>query len=352
MELSAVLIDWYEQNKRTLPWRETKDPYKIWLSEVILQQTRVQQGLDYYLNFSETFPTVTELADAPSDTVMKMWQGLGYYSRARNMHSTAQWVKNERNSIFPSTYTELLKLKGVGEYTAAAIASMAFEEPVAVVDGNVYRVLARVFGIDSAIDSPKGKKEFAALAQSILDTRRPNLHNQAMMEFGALQCSPKSPDCSICPLAILCEARKSDSIARLPVKSKSLKQKSRYFYYLVIKNKNSVFLRKRQGKDIWNNLYEFPLIETEQASGLDSLSNSPSWLKWLPSNTYAVRSITPERKHVLSHQYIHHQFIEIDLIGEDGIESLQNEYFCILIPEIKNYAVPKPIERFINDKLA
>jgi len=352
MDLSTTLIVWYEQNKRQLPWRETKDPYKIWLSEVILQQTRVQQGMSYYQRFVENFPSIIDLADAPSDTIMKMWQGLGYYSRARNMHETAQRIKNELNGQFPASYQEIVKLKGVGTYTAAAIASLAFEEAVAVVDGNVYRVLSRIYGIDLPIDSTQGKKQFAELAQNLVGDSRPSQHNQAMMEFGALQCTPKSPDCSICPVALSCEARKAGTINLLPVKSKIMKQVIRYFYYLVVQNKGGIYLRRREEKDIWNNLYEFPMIESKDPIDIEQLMRHEDWLKWLPDGQYSLKNVGALRKHILTHQLIFNQFIEIDWLSASDPMSLENEFSFVPLNDLENYAVPKPLERFIEDRLA
>ena len=254
---SETLIEWYGANGRDLPWRKTSDPYRIWISEIVLQQTRVAQGMDYFRRFMERFPDVTALAEAPEDEVMRCWQGLGYYSRARNLHEAARSM----NGRFPDTYQGVRALKGVGDYTAAAICSFAYQMPYAVVDGNAYRVLARYWGIDTPIDSTEGKKLFARLAQELLDPRRPALHNQAIMDFGALQCTPQSPACRKCPLADSCQALASGQVDRLPVKRHKTQVTERYFYYIYVRAGACTYLHKRQGADIWQNLYELPLLE-------------------------------------------------------------------------------------------
>ncbi|MEO8068831.1 MAG: A/G-specific adenine glycosylase, partial [Flavobacteriales bacterium] len=259
---SKALLPWFAENKRDLPWRNTTDPYRIWLSEVILQQTRVDQGLAYWKRFVERWPTVTDLARASEDEVLKEWQGLGYYSRARNLRSAALQVVHEHRGVYPTTHVGLLKLIGVGDYTAAAIASICFSRPEAVVDGNAYRVLARVFGIATPIDSTAGKKEFKALANTLIDPDHPGDHNQAVMELGATVCTPRNPDCGSCPLRNRCVALKESRIATLPVKVKKQVVRVRYFNYLVLRSPKGIFLHQRSGKDIWQGLWEFPLIET------------------------------------------------------------------------------------------
>ena len=264
MKFSKALVSWYLQNKRDLPWRETTNPYCIWLSEIILQQTRVDQGLAYYLKFVKNFPTVFDLARADEEEILKLWQGLGYYSRARNLHTSAKYIIDELEGVFPTNYKSLLKLKGVGDYTASAIASICFDEPTAVVDGNVYRVLARYFGIATPINSTSGIKEFKKLAQELIDVKNPANHNQAIMEFGARMCKPQNPDCTICPLNDSCIALQKKEVKNLPIKDKKVKVRKRYFNYLVvITSDKKTILRKREGKGIWQNLYEFPLIETQ-----------------------------------------------------------------------------------------
>ena len=271
MDFTQKIINWYLVNKRDLPWRNTKDPYHIWISEIILQQTRVEQGRPYYEKYVTQYPNIVDLANAPEDAVMKLWQGLGYYSRARNMHATAKMVKELHKGIFPDTYQEILQLKGIGEYTAAAISSFSYNLPHAVVDGNVYRVLSRFFGIDTPIDSTIGKKKFQETATAILDTNNPGLHNQAMMEFGAMLCKPQNPLCAECPVNTACYALQHKCVDALPVKSKRVKPRDRHFNYLYITYQDGFFIRKRTGKDIWTDLYDFPLIESEQGINVDTL---------------------------------------------------------------------------------
>jgi A/G-specific adenine glycosylase len=254
-----TLINWYETNKRDLPWRNTTDPYKIWISEIILQQTRVNQGLPYYRKFISNFPKVEDLANASEEKVLKLWQGLGYYSRARNMHQSAKYILNELNGVFPTSYIEIKKLKGVGEYTAAAISSFCFKEKKAVLDGNVYRLLSRFFGIETPIDSNKAKKEFTDLLKHLISSEKPDVFNQSIMEFGALQCTPKKPNCSICTWKNKCVAFATDKTHILPIKSKKIKKRIRYFNYIVYKQQQNYFIQKRTSKDIWKNMYEFPL---------------------------------------------------------------------------------------------
>lgn len=309
MTFSKTLIDWYLQNKRHLPWRETNHPYPIWLSEIILQQTRVVQGKPYYEAFLKHFPTVFELANATEEEVLKLWQGLGYYSRARNLHVTAKWIVTNLNGVFPSNYKELLSLKGVGEYTAAAIASFAYNEPVAVVDGNVFRVLSRVFGVESDIAIASTKKEFQNLAQELLPHNQPALFNQAIMEFGALQCVPKNPDCSSCIFNDSCFALQNKKVNELPVKTKKNKVTHRYFNYLIIRDKEGDFVVvKREDKGIWFNLYEFTLEESFERKNLDVLINEIQ-SKYNPIEI--VLKNEEELVHKLSHQHLHIHFFEL-----------------------------------------
>lgn len=266
MIFSKILTHWYSNNKRDFPWRQTKDPFRIWLSEIILQQTQVKQGLPYYEAFVSTYSTVFELANANESDVLKLWQGLGYYSRARNLHATAKYIANECDGIFPNNYKDLLKLKGIGDYTASAISSICFNEVSAVVDGNVYRVLSRYFGIETPINSAKGIKEFKQLAQELIDKNKPAEFNQAIMEFGAIQCKPSNPDCSVCPFNSSCVALQKNMIGLLPIKLKANKVKKRYFNFLVFVSTNrKTILEKREGKGIWQNLYQFPLIESDKS---------------------------------------------------------------------------------------
>lgn len=340
MNFSKILIKWYLQNKRDLPWRNTINPYYIWLSEIILQQTRVNQGLAYYEKFIITFPTVFHLAKAPESTVLKLWQGLGYYSRARNLHSSAQYIVNELDGIFPDNYKDILKLKGVGDYTASAIASICYNEPCAVVDGNVYRVLARYYGIDTPINSTDGGKIFKKLAQELLDTKNPATFNQAIMEFGATQCKPKNPDCSICPLQNSCQALDKNSIEKLPFKDKKVRVKNRFFNYLVILSPtNRILLNQRKGRGIWRNLYQFPLIETSKEIDIKELINIEEFHQTINANTTNI-SLFNEKPiiHKLTHQHLSVKFWLINL--ENEIEN------SVSILDFEKYPVPILIHKF------
>jgi A/G-specific adenine glycosylase len=346
---SGIITSWYSQNKRDLPWRNTKDAYLIWLSEIILQQTRVDQGMSYYLKFASVFPTVQDLAEADNDKVMKLWQGLGYYSRARNLHAAAKMVATEHKAVFPSEYNQILSLKGVGEYTAAAVASFAFNKPYAVVDGNVYRVLSRVFGIESAIDSTTGKKEFSKLANDLLDKKDPATHNQAIMEFGAMQCKPVSPDCSACPMHSHCYAFAKKKVNELPVKEKKIKIRNRYFNYVVLKNNENTVINKRTEKDIWTNLYDFPLIETSAEVNESDFLNCKEWKELIGKSKHVVRSVSAPYKHILSHQKIYARFWEIDL-SSDLKKIAPDSSIIIKEKDIKKYAVPRLIENYLNSE--
>ncbi len=309
MLFSKTLTNWYLQNKRDLPWRQTKDPYKIWLSEIILQQTRIDQGITYYLSFVKHFPTVFDLAAAKQETVLKLWQGLGYYSRARNLHASAQYIVNELNGQFPKDYKTLLALKGVGDYTASAIASICYNEPTAVVDGNVYRVLARFFGIFTPINASQGIKLFKKQAQQYLDVSNPGTHNQAIMEYGARVCKPQNPLCTDCDLQYTCVAFKENLQQDLPVKINKTKVRKRYFNFIIstILEENTI-LTQRKGKGIWQNLYEFPLIETTAILTKKQLEKENDFVKLFPKkyslNLYNKKPII----HKLSHQHLYTQF--------------------------------------------
>lgn len=309
MNFSNTLINWYLKNNRKLPWRKNRNPYHVWLSEIMLQQTRVAQGMPYFLKFTEAFPTVFDLAKADETTVLKLWQGLGYYSRARNLHFTAKFVANELNGKFPNNYKDLLKLKGVGDYTASAIASICFEEPTAVVDGNVYRVLSRYFGIKTAINSSAGIKEFKTLAQTLIDTKQPGTYNQAIMDFGALHCKPKNPLCNECPLDDSCVALEKKWVSELPVKEKKIKIKNRYFNYLVvITSDDKTILEERKGKGIWQGLYQFPLIETKKIIDENQLVKTKEFEKLFPKETTISLFNAKNIVHKLSHQHLHTKF--------------------------------------------
>ncbi|WP_298494342.1 A/G-specific adenine glycosylase [uncultured Algibacter sp.] len=342
MIFSKILTHWYSNNKRNLPWRETVNPYYIWLSEIILQQTQVKQGLPYYEAFVSKYPTVFDLADAPESDVLKLWQGLGYYSRARNLHASAKYVVNDLDGNFPNNYKDLLKLKGVGDYTASAIASICFNEVTAVVDGNVYRVFSRYFGINTPINSSKGAKEFKALAQKLIDKNHPAEFNQAIMEFGATQCKPANPLCNSCPFKDSCIALSKNRIAELPVKIKSAKAKKKYFNFLVfISQDEKTVLEKREGKGIWQNLYQFPLLETEKAVNEKALSNLIKNHNFLKDTSFEIALYNKEHIiHKLSHQHLYTKFwvINLEKLSIEGVS----------ISKVKDYPVPILIGNFIE----
>ena len=342
MNFSTKLINWYTVNKRDLPWRSTNNPYYIWLSEIILQQTQVVQGTPYYHAFTSQFPTVYDLANANEEDVLKLWQGLGYYSRARNLHWSSKYIVKELDGVFPDTYKDILKLKGVGDYTASAIASICFNEVTAVVDGNVYRALSRIFGIETPINSTPGQKEFKALAQQLIDKQQPAIFNQAIMEFGARQCKPKNPDCSVCPFKTSCLALKENKIDVLPVKLKKTKVTKKYFNFIVIISKNEkTILEQRIGSGIWQNLYQFPLIETEKPSTYNNIKSKIENLDVLEDMNFDVHLYNDtDIIHKLSHQHLYTKFwiVSVDESIEKGIE----------ISNIKDFPVPILIGNFID----
>ncbi|MBJ10625.1 MAG: A/G-specific adenine glycosylase [Flavobacteriales bacterium] len=343
MTFSAQIIFWYEEHKRDLPWRGIKDPYKIWLSEIILQQTRVEQGTPYYHRFIKQYPNIQNLAEVHEDEVLKLWQGLGYYSRARNLHLAAKQVMQQFGGKFPNTYKEILSLKGVGEYTAAAIASFAYDLPHAVVDGNVYRLLARYFGIYTPINSTEGKKTFFALANKLLDKQRVSDYNQGIMEFGSQQCKAINPDCRICPLQKSCVAFEEKSVTKLPVKLKTSNHKKLYFDYFFIEYQGNTYLKKRKKKGIWQNLYDFPLIENEKKTNeKDILREVHKFLK-VP---FEVFSISKEYKHILSHRTIFARFWSIKIISESTLKNTKK----IPLEDLEKYPIPRLIELFLQDK--
>lgn len=339
-----ILTQWYLQNKRDLPWRNTSDPYKIWLSEIILQQTKVSQGLPYYNKFIAEFPKVTDLAEANEEKILKLWQGLGYYSRARNLHAASKMVIDNYGGIFPKTYNELIKLKGVGIYTASAIASFANNEVVAVLDGNVYRVLSRLFGIETPINGKQGEKEFLKLASRLINKEDPATYNQAIMEFGALACKPKKPNCMFCPFSTECVAFNTNKIADLPVKLKKTKVKKRYFNYFIIKHNKLIAIQKRENKGIWQHLYEFPLIESEKK--LTETETEKAFSNLNLNYTNFKKLITLEKPHKLSHQHIYTDFYLVE------VEQFQkNNFKTISLSEIDKYPVPVLISNFIESKV-
>ena len=333
--LAVRLERWFEENKRLLPWRETTDPYLIWVSEIILQQTRVAQGLDYYNRFVARFPDVAALADADEDEVLKYWEGLGYYSRARNMHAAARQVMHDFGGRFPDTYEGIRSLKGVGDYTAAAIASFAYGLPHAVVDGNVYRVFSRLFAIDTPIDTTAGHKLFAALADEWLDRRRPDVYNQAVMELGALLCLPRSPQCPVCPLSEWCEAAALGRPEAYPVKQGKSEVRPRYFNYLVIHCGDDVFISRREKRDIWRNLYEFVLIESEGALSMEELQQTASYRSLFDGVEVKVVAHPFERRHVLSHRVIHAVFYTLEI---DKASPRLASYMRVPLADVKHYA--------------
>lgn len=340
------LIKWYNINHRNLPWRGIKDPYKIWLSEIILQQTQVNQGLAYYLKFVKNYPKVKDLAQASVDEVMKHWQGLGYYSRARNLHETAKNIVIKYKGLFPKTYVEIRELKGVGDYTAAAIASLAYDLPHAVVDGNVYRVLSRVFGVDLPIDSGEGKKYFQNLANELLPQKEAAIYNQAIMEFGALYCRPVNPDCENCIFNAKCVAFAKQTVSELPFKSKKTKVTDRWFNYVLFQYQNSIYISKRHKKDIWQGLYEFYLIETNKKQKPDALLNSKEFKEIISAKNIVVRSVSHEYKHILSHQNLHTIFYIIQLKQPLKTKLLK----MVNIGSIHKFAFPRLIEKYLKDE--
>ncbi len=336
-----LIINWYRQNARNLPWRNTDNPYFIWLSEIILQQTRVQQGMDYYLKFINRFPTVDLLANADEQEVLSLWQGLGYYSRARNLHATAKMIQSKYQNVFPHTYSDILELKGVGSYTASAIASFAFDLPHAVVDGNVYRVISRYLDIEVPIDSSAGKKLFEALAAELLAENPPAIHNQAIMEFGALQCVPVNPKCEICPLATQCLALQNKTIAQRPFKSTKIKTRNRYFHYALFEEDGNMIIQKRIEKDIWQHLFQLPLIETDTEL-------LPAAVEELLYKVYNIEpiSVSEPIKHILSHQKIHARVWKFSKIPEIDFE--EKNWIVISAQDIDNYPIPKLLDRYFN----
>ena len=343
---SQQLLDWASTQDRAMPWKGEKNPYLIWLSEIILQQTRVEQGLPYFNNFAKNYPTAKDLADAPEDDVMKLWQGLGYYSRARNLHATAKHITYELNGEFPKEYKDILLLKGVGPYTAAAIASFAYNLPHAVVDGNVYRVLSRIFGIDTPIDSTEGKKSFFKLANELIDVKKAGKYNQAIMDFGATLCTPKLPKCNRCPFSINCEALKNKTIDKLPVKSKKLVKKERFFHYLILNYDGHLWINKRIQKDIWQNLYEFPLIEFPEKKEQADIKKHPRWQELLDNKGFSITKISKPYRQILTHRKIIATFWEIELT-----ESIvENGFIKIEKNNLKQFAFPKVIVQYLQDK--
>lgn len=343
-----TLLTWSRQHDRPMPWKAIKDPYLIWISEIILQQTRVNQGWEYYLRFKETFPTINDLADASEQEVLKLWQGLGYYSRARNLHSTAKNIVGQGGK-FKADYDWLLSLKGVGPYTAAAIASFAFNLPYAVLDGNVFRLLSRIFAIDISIDSSEGKKHFQNLALKLLDKKKPGVFNQAIIDFGASICKPRNPLCDQCPFSKNCLALKNDIINNLPVKEKKLIKKNRFFYYLEFNFQGKSLFRKRNQNDIWRGLYDFPIIESEKKLSIAELKNTSQWKDWNKLLTFEKNILSsPSFKHQLTHQTISGHVLSINC-SQKG-RKLPTEYLWVGPRKKLTLPFPKIISLYLQNK--
>lgn len=343
-KISELLIKKYLDIKRDLPWRDTKDPYKIWLSEVILQQTRVNQGMPYYLAFTERYPDVKTLAHAPEDEVLKLWQGLGYYSRARNMLRTAREVWDKYGNRFPSSYEILIGLKGIGEYTAAAVSSFSADEPRAVVDGNVNRVLSRLFGIREAVDSTAGKKIMAETAWEILDKKHPGLHNQALMELGALVCTPRNPACDECPVCGYCVAFAEKRMTEYPVKREKKPVTKRHFTYWLMEDGETVLLQKRDESDIWGGLYQFPLTESEGELSDAELAAVPAERFGLKKTDIRSRTVFPSVRHVLSHRRLEIRFVHLALKKMPAVPDAQR----VELDRAGRFPFPVVIANFVN----
>jgi A/G-specific adenine glycosylase len=336
-EIQSLIANWYNENQRDLPWRQTKNPYFVWLSEVILQQTRVAQGINYYNKFILNYPTITELAAATEQQVLSDWQGLGYYSRARNLHATAKYICENHNGLFPSKYEEIIKLKGIGNYTAAAISSFSFNEAKAVVDGNVYRVISRLFDVDTPIDSTEGKKLFQKIADELLDQKNPGKHNQAIMEFGAIQCLPSNPNCSICPLTMHCNSFQNNTLTERPIKKLKTKVRNRYFLYFIDLSNQKLMIRKKTEKDIWQNLFEFPKMEFKTKLELQN---------YLSANKNDFTHTVEYSKHILSHQHLYSTFV---FVRNSKIVPEFDDSLLIEWSNINQYPIPRLIDRFIQE---
>lgn len=343
MNFSSTLIEWYKINKRELPWRSTTNPYFIWISEIILQQTKVEQGIPYYYKFIQHFPTIQKLASADQELVLKLWQGLGYYSRARNLHESAKFIIKNYEGKFPDNYNEILKLKGVGTYTAAAVASFSFGLPYAVVDGNVIRVLSRIHGLNFPFNSTIGKKYFIEIAQKLLDKLNPAENNQAIMEFGALQCTPKSPKCSICPFVNECIAFRTNTIDKFPIKSKKLKVKKRYLNYFLLKKRKEILIGKRN-HGIWKGLYDLPFIEFLFPSTETEVLKSNEWNIFFKNINYKIICVSNVTVHKLSHQHLYSRFWTLE------VNNFELEYFSFIkSSKICDLPVPRLLDKFLKD---
>ncbi len=344
------LLEWHISHPRSLPWKGERDPYLVWLSEIILQQTRVEQGLPYFERFKEKYPTVGDLAQASEDEVLKMWEGLGYYSRARNLHFTARFVAAELGGKFPATYLGLRSLRGIGDYTAAAIASFALGLPYAVVDGNVQRVLSRYFGIEEPVDTAKGKRLIAQLAQELLDEAQPGNYNQAIMDFGATHCTPATPKCTTCPLQVLCKAFQQKKVESFPLKSKKSQRRQRFFCYLVIHQQGKIFIKKRTKRDIWQNLYDFPMIEMEHLpQSRQAVLGHETCKRWLGQGKHQLLRISLPFKQELSHQQVTALFCEIK-VGSQFCPPQEN-WLAANMHELNNFAFPKLVSLYFKQNI-
>lgn len=346
MKISEIILAWYKKNKRDLPWRETNDPYRIWLSEIILQQTRVQQGLDYYNRFVERFPDVYSLAAAEEQEVIKLWQGLGYYSRARNLLVAAQQVVHDFEGEFPATYADLLKLKGVGPYTAAAVASIAYNVQVPVVDGNVARVLSRLFAVQEPVNGPEGEKKIAKLAAELLNTAHPGDHNQAMMEFGALQCVPVGPSCHSCPLQHLCQAFSGGLVEALPVKIKKGKVMRRYFTYVIISEGGYTYINRRTENDIWREMYEFPMVEHLTEPTEEEIIRAATSQPGLAGERLKVTTLSAPVQHLLTHRRIIARFLH--LTTNRRLPQPNARWKRVKFSEVGEHPLPRLIDRYLE----
>ncbi len=347
--LSNKILYWYTHNQRVLPWRNTSDPYKIWISEIILQQTRVDTAINYYNRFISIFPNVFSLANAQTNYVLKAWQGFGYYSRAQNLHKAAIDIVNNYNGVIPNNYTALKKIAGIGDYTAAAIASIAYKQKVAAVDANVYRVLTRIFNIDTPIDTAAGKKQCLTIANELIKNQKPDIFNQAIMEFGALICKPKNALCNACPIHNICGAYKNQNIYKLPVKKQKKAPVKRYFNYLVIEKNQQYAFEKRTQKDIWNNLYQFPLIETNINLTTEKLVKDNVWKNIFSTKKVTISKISEQYVHILSHQKIYVRFIHIELDDK----TLRSQFNNIVYSNLNNLQLPiaRIIEKYIDKNM-
>ncbi len=346
-DITTRLLNWYSEHKRELPWRGTTDPYRIWLSEVILQQTRISQGWDYYLRFTDRFPNVQSLAEAEEEEVLKLWQGLGYYTRARNLHAAAKQIMSRFNGKFPTGYSDILSLKGIGRYTAAAISSIAFQAPDAVVDGNVYRVLTRLFAVETPIDTAAGKKIISEIAHSLLPCEQSGNYNQAIMDFGSLVCTPTGPKCADCPLQVNCRAFEEKNVPAYPVTRRTQVVRKRYFSYLHIIQGDKTFLQKRNDDDIWRNLYEFPLIETPEAVDFTELSQTDHFLRLFTKDMKLSIDHCLSLKHQLTHQTIHTTFYKIGIAEGTAFNQTQ-KFICIDRNNLADYPVSRLIDKYLE----